>query len=212
MTRPTGRVFVIDDDPADVSVLQGLLSTAAFEVYTFTSAALFLQHRLPPPPVCVVLDQGLRGVSGLELQARLADDGVLSVVFLTRFQHIPTVVQAMKRGAIDVLAKPVDPPALVRAVTRGLERSARAEAERGARERFEMHLLRLTPREHQVVAGVLRGLLNKQIAWELGIAEKTVKVHRARAMEKLEVGSVAELATIVEQTNTALIPPDAYAR
>ena len=115
---------------------------------------------------------------------------------MTARPDIPTVVQAMKHGAVDYLAKPLDAEALVAAVKRGIERSARVDAARRAREEFLMRLSRLTPREYQVIVGVVRGLLNKQIAYELGTAEKTIKVHRARAMEKLEVESVAELVRL----------------
>jgi FixJ family two-component response regulator len=204
MMRPAGRVWIVDNDRDSLTTITSHLSSGRFDVHACASADEFLRQRPLVPPTCVIVDQCLSGLPGLELQQHLADDPAVSVVFVTAHKDIPTVVQAMKKGAIDFLTKPVDPVALVSAVTRGMEQSARADAEHRARERFSARLMRLTRREYQVVAGVIRGLLNKQIAWELGTAEKTVKVHRARAMEKLEVRSVAELARIAAATQTLL--------
>lgn len=195
-----GWVFVLDEDAGARSRIYGLLSAAGFHVCVFASAPEFLRHKRPSSPACLVLEQFLRDSSGLHLQDQCANDERLSFVFASACKDIPTVVLAMKKGAVDFLPKPTDRDALVSAVGRGMERSSRAAEERQRREQFEARLLRLTGREHQVLRGVLRGLLNKQIASELGTAEKTVKVHRARAMEKLEVGSLAELVRTVEQT------------
>jgi len=195
-----GWVFVLDEDAGARSRVCGLLSTAGFHVGAFASAPEFLRHKRPSSPACLVLEQVLRDSSGLRLQDQCANDEGLSFVFVSACKDIPTVVLAMRKGAVDFLSKPTDGDALISAVGRGIERSTRAAEEQRRRQQFEARLLRLTGREHQVLRGVLRGLLNKQIAWELGTAEKTVKVHRARAMEKLEVGSLAELVRIVEQT------------
>ncbi|HEY1304034.1 MAG TPA: response regulator [Vicinamibacterales bacterium] len=211
MMRPAGRVWIVDNDRDALTLITTHLATARFDVRACSSAEEFLRHRPLTPPACVIIDQSLPGVSGLELQQHLAEDPAVSVVFVTAHKDIPTVVQAMKKGAIDFLSKPVNPLALVSAVTRGMEQSTRADVDRRARERFSASLMRLTRREYQVIAGVIRGLLNKQIAWELGTAEKTVKVHRARAMDKLEVGSVAELARIVAATQTLLQFPSTRA-
>ena len=203
MTRSlAGRVVVVDNDENTLTLAERHLSSAGLDVSVFSTAETFLRSAILVPPVCLVIDQCLSGMPGLELQARMANDKAISIVFVTALCDIPTVVQAMKRGAIDFLPKPLDPDTLLPAVTRGLDVSARADSHRQARDIFRARLLRLTPREYQVIAGVLAGMLNKQIAWELGTAEKTVKVHRGRAMEKLEVSSVAELARIAADTHT----------
>lgn len=207
-SQTNGRVFVVDTERRARTAAIRYLAMAGFDVSTFPSAEAFLDHRPPSAPACVVADQCLGRVSGLELQKRLTDD--VSIVFMTALTDIKTVAQAMKQGAVDFLVKPLDPKTLVDAVKRGIERSIRIAAERRTRDEFVMRLSRLTPREYEVILGVVRGLLNKQIAWELGTAEKTVKVHRARAMEKLEVASVAELVRIDTQTQTlfdAMTPP-----
>lgn len=203
MTRSvSGRVVVVDNDQDALTLADRHLSGAGLDVSLFSGADAFLRSAVLVPPVCLVIDQCLSGMSGLELQAQMAENTAISIVFVTALRHIPTVVQAMKRGAIDFLPKPVEADTLLPAVTRGLQVSARADVDRQVRENFRGRMLRLTPREYQVIAGVLAGMLNKQIAWELGTAEKTVKVHRGRAMEKLEVGSVAELARIAADTHT----------
>jgi two-component system, LuxR family, response regulator FixJ len=201
-----GWVFVLDEDAGARSRIHGLLSAAGFRVCAFASAPEFLRHKRPSVPACLVLEQCLHDTCGLRLQDQCADDQGLSFIFVTACKDISTVVRAMKKGAVDFLSKPTDHGSLVSAVRRGMERSARAAEERRRREEFGARLLRLTCREHQVVRGVLRGLLNKQIALELGTAEKTVKVHRARAMEKLEVDSLAELVRIAEQTQLLSSP------
>lgn len=145
----------------------------------------------------MVLNDLLPGLSGLELQKRLKRESALSVVFVTGRGDVPTVVQAMRSGAIDFLTKPVDTEQLVEAVTRGLEQSARTEAEQRLYDVFVERVHRLTRREREVATGLIRGLHNKQIASELGTTERTVKVHRGRVMAKLEVGSVAQLVRLV---------------
>jgi FixJ family two-component response regulator len=146
----------------------------------------------------VVLDYELLGISGLDLQTQLGDRS-LSIVFVAGHGEISTVVEAMKGGAVDFLSKPVDAEQLVAAVTRGLEQSARAESDRMLHDIFARRLDRLTRREREVATRLIRGLSNKEIASELGAAEKTVKVHRGRAMAKLEVDSVAELVRLTEK-------------
>jgi len=192
----TGNVFIVDHDDGARGALAQYLTASGFAVCAFGSAESFLERR-PTGPACVVVDHYLPGLSGLELQKRLGDSA-LSIVFVTAGGDVPTVVKAMKGGAVDFLTKPVDAQQLVAAVTRGLERSARSEVERRLHQVFAEHVYRLTHRERQVAAGLLRGLSNKEIAAELGTAEKTVKVQRGRVMAKLEVSSVAELVRIVE--------------
>jgi len=197
------KVFIVDDDEAVLTALKRLLTSAGLSVETFSSARTFLDHLPHDLPSCVVLDQRMPELSGLEIQRRIHErDGALSIVFLTGHGDVPTSVQAMKNGAVDFLTKPVDGDLLIDAVKRALMSSVDALNTIRERDGFLARLALLTPRERQVGSLVIRGLLNKQIAWELGTAEKTVKAHRARVMQKLAVGSVAELARIAERTNT----------
>jgi FixJ family two-component response regulator len=202
MSGDRGLVFIVDDDDAVGTAMARVLRASGFDAQHFNSASAFLQHRTDDRPACVLLDLRMPDVNGLELQKTLTDAQALTVVFLTGHADVKTSVAAMKAGAVDFLTKPVEEELLLSAVTRAVERSTAAQA--GDRERvgFLARLARLTPRERQVGALVIQGLLNKQIAGELGTAEKTVKVHRARVMEKLKVGSVAELARLAERTRT----------
>jgi FixJ family two-component response regulator len=205
MSGERGLVFIVDDDVAVGTAMVRVLRASGFEAQHFSSAAAFLDHRTDDRPACLLLDVRMPEVNGLELQQTLADAQALNVVFLTGHADVPTSVAAMKAGAVDFLTKPVEEEPLVAAVTRAIARSTAAQ--HGDRERvdFQTRLARLTPRERQVGALVIQGLLNKQIAGALGTAEKTVKVHRARVMDKLEVGSVAELARLAERTHTLAV-------
>ncbi|MGE5414999.1 MAG: response regulator transcription factor [Syntrophomonadaceae bacterium] len=199
MKKPVERVFVVDDDPAVRKSLWRLLRSRGFEVTTFASAEEFLERLEPDAGGCAVLDVAMPGLDGLALQQRLAERHVpLPIVFLTGRGDIPASVKAMKAGAEDFLTKPVDERVLFEALRRALEggRKAREAARRldDARGRLDA----LTPREREVLDGVVAGRLNKQIAGDLGISEKTVKVHRARVMEKLGAGSVAELVRLAD--------------
>jgi len=195
-----GHVLIVDDDVSVGNAFRRLLVLAGFDVQVFTSGSAFLQRGPDASPSCVLLDQCMPDLSGLELQKLISGEQVLSVIFITGHGDVSTSVEAMKRGAIDFLTKPVDEERLLAAVNRGLKRSAEVGASQRERNAFLERVERLTPREREVLALMSRGLLNKQIAWELGAAEKTVKVHRARVLEKLAVGSVAELATLAERT------------
>jgi FixJ family two-component response regulator len=202
MSGDRGLVFIVDDDDAVGTAMARVLRASGFDAQHFNSASAFLSHRTDDRPACVLLDLRMPDVNGLELQETLTGAQALTVVFLTGHADVKTSVAAMKAGAVDFLTKPVEEELLLSAVTRAVERSVAAQE--GDRERvgFLARLARLTPRERQVGALVIQGLLNKQIAGELGTAEKTVKVHRARVMEKLKVGSVAELARLAERTRT----------
>jgi FixJ family two-component response regulator len=199
----TGNVFIVDHDAGARGALVQYLTASGFAVCAFGSAESFLE-RHPTGPACVVVDHYLPGLSGLELQKRLGDSA-MSIVFVTAGGDVPMVVKAMKGGAIDFLTKPVDTEQLVEAVTRGLARSARNEVERRLHEVFVERVHRLTGRERQVAVGLIRGMSNREIAAELGTAEKTVKVQRARVMSKLEVRSVAELVRIVENEGESVV-------
>ena len=199
----TENVFVVEHDPSSRAALCQYLTASGFTVRAFSSAESILEHRPPRGPACLVLDYDLPGVSGLELQRKLLDESPLSIVFVTSRADVSTVVKAMKGGAVDFLIRPVDAANLVAAVTRGLQQSERSDAERRLHHVFLERVDRLTTREREVATGLIRGLLNKQIAVELGTTEKTIKVHRARVMAKLEVGSVAELVHLVEHASRA---------
>lgn len=195
---PIQNVFVVDHDESARTTLSSHLTSLGFFVRSFNSAESFLAQRPSSGAACLVLNDRLPGLSGLELQRRLRSESALSVVFVTGRGDVPTVVEAMKSGAIDFLTKPVDTEQLLAAVTRGLEQSARTEAEQRLYDVFVERVHRLTRREREVATGLIRGLHNKQIATELGTTERTVKVHRGRVMAKLEVGSVAQLVRLVE--------------
>jgi len=193
-------VFVVDDDPSVRSSLKFLLSSMGLQVEGFDSAETFLQRKPPDAPSCLVLDVRLRGLSGLDFQRELAVRNIrIPVVFVTGHGDIPMSVRAMKAGAIEFLTKPYRDQDLLDAVRIALERDrARREQEKDLtdlQQRFDS----LTPREQEVISKVVSGMLNKQIAGELGTAENTVKVHRSRAMEKMNAQSFADLVRMIEK-------------
>jgi two-component system response regulator FixJ len=193
--QPTG--FVVDDDPPFRTAVSRLLRAAGHQVRAFSSASEFVESLPVTGPGCVVADLQMPGLNGLELQAALAEsDNPLPVLFLTGHGNIPTSVHAMRLGAEDFLTKRAPKEALLDAVNRALARDARERAERArvqeARARFDA----LTEREREVLEHVLRGQLNKQIAADLGIHERTVKLHRTAITTKVGVQSVAELSQL----------------
>jgi len=197
-------VFLVDDDPSVRRALTRLIKAAGYSVQPFASAREFLEFWAAADEgmvACLVLDVRMPGLSGLDLQRELqARNTLLPIIFVTSHGDIPMTVKAMKDGAVDFLPKPVKDSVLLNAIDQAL---ARAELERGERrevENLEKRLKTLTPRERDVMKLVVRGLLNKQIAFELGTVEKTVKVHRARVMEKMEAQSLAELVRIAERS------------
>jgi FixJ family two-component response regulator len=187
-------VFVIDDDDSVRRSLERLLRAVDLEVETFASAQDFLRKPMPDRPACVVLDLRLPGPSGLELQESLIRSGHdVPIVFISGHADVPSSVRAIKAGAVDFLQKPFSDQALLDIIHGALRRDREARRDRAEvasiRVRFDM----LTPRERDVLRLVIQGRLNKQIAGDLGISEKTVKFHRGRVMEKTQAGSVAEL-------------------
>jgi FixJ family two-component response regulator len=193
-------VLVADDDASVRRALSRLLRTAGFAVETYASAPALLARASPEPPVCVVSDVRMPGDSGLDLQARLRQTHPdIPVVFITGHGDVPTSVRAMKGGAVDFIEKPFTDEQLLDCVRRALETHRRRCAERTARQTLEQRVATLTPREREVLQLVVAGLLNKQIAGRLGTAEKTVKIHRGRVMEKMQAGSVAELVRMIER-------------
>ena len=193
-------VFVVDDDPSIRSSLAFLLNSVGLAVESFESADGFLQRKLPDAPSCLVLDVRLPGLSGLEFQRELAARNIrIPVIFLTGHGDIPMTVRAMKNGAVEFLTKPFRDQDLLDAIRVALERDrGQREEEKEItelRKRFES----LTPREREVISMVVTGMLNKQVAVQLGTAENTVKVHRSRAMEKMHAQSLADLVRMIEK-------------
>ena len=187
-------IAIVDDDASAREGLQSLIRSAGWRVETFVSAQDFLSRRGAEAPSCLILDLQLPGLSGLDLQKRMADVGLeIPIVFLTGHGNIPASVQAMKAGAVEFLTKPFEEPELFQAIQEAIERDRRTRQQhaemRELRERYES----LTPREQQVMQEVVSGLLNKQIAAELNITEFTVKIHRGHAMRKMRAGSLADL-------------------
>lgn len=196
--KPT--VFVVDDDPSMREALSNLLRSTGLEVRTFDSAQAFLEHPRREGPGCLVLDMRMPGMTGMELQQQLAtmsDD--IPIVFITAHGDIPMTVRAIKAGAIEFLPKPFEEKALLDAIDQGLQIDIARRQARAERDSLESRFAPLTERERQVLRLTVRGLMNKQIAGELGIAEVTAKVHRHNIMQKLNVRSLAELVRLVEQ-------------
>ena len=197
MTQPP-VVFVVDDDPSVRSSLKFLMSSVGLQVESFDSADALLQRKLPDAPSCLVLDVRLRGLSGLDFQRELAARNChMPIIFITGHGDIPMSVRAMKAGAVEFLTKPFRDQDLLDAVRIALEKDReRREREKEVsdlKERFDS----LTPREQKVISMVVSGMLNKQIADQLGTAENTVKVHRSRAMEKMNAQSFADLVRMI---------------
>jgi len=197
MDNETGTVFVIDDDPAVCRALSRMLNAAGYRVRAFESAEDFLAEGDAEAPGCLLLDVCLPGLDGMELQRSLLSAPCpRPIVFLTGRSDIQTSVNAMKAGAVDFLTKPIDGERLVTAIDRALRCDAERRLEYAIRSSIQRRFDKLTPREKQVMDGMVHGRLNKVIAAGLGIGEKTVKVHRARLMEKMGVRSVAELVPL----------------
>lgn len=195
-SEPT--VFIVDDDASVVRGLSRLLRSAGYRVETFVSGREFLQCVVTQKWGCLVLDVQLPELTGLELQQLLPAAHAFSIVFITGHGSVPMSVQAMKRGAIDFLEKPLKERELLEAVEAALRRSEREYQDQLNDSALRERLALLTPREYQVLCGVVAGKLNKQIAADLDVGEKTVKVHRGRVMKKMGARSVASLVRTVE--------------
>ncbi len=198
VSEPT--VFVVDDDAVLCEALQALLEAAGLRVETHTGAESYLAVRSGQEPGCLVLDVRMRGMSGLELQAHLMQQGAtLPVILLTGHGDVPMAVRAVKAGAVDFLEKPVNDQVLLERIRHALTLDAQLRVRHAERADAQRRLDSLTPREYEVMERVVAGLANKQIAIELRISEKTVEVHRKHVMDKVAVGSVAELVALVLQ-------------
>ena len=192
-------VLVVDDDEGIREALRDLLRSVGLEVLCFASTAELLASPPSDRPGCMLLDVRLPGVSGLELQAQLAKAGNrVPIVFMTGHGDIPMTVRAMKAGAVDFLTKPFRDQDLLDAVAAAIRADQERRKEQGAAEAARREAASLTPREREVMAGVVRGLMNKQIAGELGLSEITVKLHRGNVMRKLGVRSVPDLVRKAE--------------
>jgi FixJ family two-component response regulator len=202
MMANAGLVFIVDDDDSVRKSLSRVVTAAGYAVEVFASAQEFLARPQSIGPCCLVLDVRMPGVTGLDLQKTLAAGAVhrIPVVFVTGHGDISMSVTALKGGAVDFLTKPFDKNALLEAIARALAKDTRDRATEARIEDIKGRAKLLTPRERQVFALVVTGMLNKQIASELGVGEKTVKVHRARVMDKMRAGSVAELVRLADAT------------
>ncbi len=205
MTSQSPLVFVIDDDESVRKSLKRLLRSANYESEIFQSASNFLARPPHPGPACVIVDVQMPGVNGIDFQKALIQRRrEEQLIFITGYGNIPMCVQAMKAGAVDFLQKPFQSRELLKCVKHALDRSAKQRRRVAERSEARRLLDLLTPREFEVMQLVVTGMLNKQVGGELGVTEKTIKVHRGRLMQKLGVTSVAELVHVVQR---AAVPP-----
>jgi FixJ family two-component response regulator len=196
-------VHVVEDDESSRAASVRLLRTAGFPVQAYASGAEFLA-RLPEGPGCVVLDLELPGGTGLDVQQRLAaSPNPMPVVFLTGHGDVPKSVHAMKAGAVDFLTKPVEAVTLLDAVARAVAADVLDRERRERRQTLQLRYDRLTPREREVFAHLISGQLNKQVGFDLGIAERTIKIHRQHLLAKMEAGSIAELVRMAADLGIA---------
>ena len=200
MSETDGVVFVVDDDASLRESLKNLIRSVGLRVEAFPSAQEFLRSKRPDVPGCLVLDVRLPGLSGLDLQKRMAEADVeIPIIFITGHGDIPMTVQAMKAGAMEFLTKPFRDQDLLDAIQEALERDRQTREQRAEVEVLRRRFDSLTPREGEVMELMVAGLLNKQIAAELGASETTVKIHRHHVMEKMGASSLAELVKMAER-------------
>jgi FixJ family two-component response regulator len=200
MSPAEPAVYVVDDDPSVRVAMERLLKSMGLTVKTFASAREFLAQATPEWSGCLIVDLRMPGMGGLDLQDQLSARQVsLPVIFLTGYGTVSASVRAMKAGAVDFLEKPVDDQSLLDAVHKAMERDRDARLNRAEMQALDQRLAILTHREYEVLTFIISGRLNKQAAAELGTTEKTIKVHRARIMEKLQCASLAELVRLAEK-------------
>ena len=195
----TGTVFVIDDDANVRASLQGLLKSAGLRSECFETAEQFLEREASDGPSCLILDVSLPGISGLDFQQKMRTSGRnIPIIFITGHGDIPMTVKAMKSGALEFLTKPFDDQMLLTAVAQALERDSATRKADAHLASLRTSYQTLTPREREVMGLIVTGLLNKQVAADLGTSEITIKVHRARILRKMKAGSLAELVRMAE--------------
>jgi FixJ family two-component response regulator len=200
MNKEKSVVYVVDDDSSVRKALGRLLRSAGYEAKTFASAPEFLNYPYPDMPGCIVLDIKMPTLSGLELQDLLSEKNIsFPIIFITGHGTVPASVRAFKAGAMDFLQKPLNNQELLGAVSRSVKKDHRMRRKQKEMQTLRSRLEKLTPREYEVFSHVVSGKLNKQVAFDLGVTEKTIKVHRARVMEKMGAQSLADLVRFAEK-------------
>lgn len=200
MTNEKAVIYVVDDDASVLKSLERLLRSEGYEVKTFTTALEFLVFQHSDAPSCLILDLQMPEIGGLELQDRLADKGIsIPVIFITAHGTVPITVRAMKAGAVDFLQKPVGSTELLNTVSGAISKDRQAKRDQKELKIFRERLETLSPREYEVFAHVVTGKLNKQIAFDLGTTERTIKAHRARVMQKTGAKSLADLVRFAQK-------------
>jgi len=203
MTELNPTIYVVDDDPSVRDSTQLLLKSVGFNVKTFGSAQDFLKANLQEDLGCLVLDVRMPGMSGLDLQEKLVSAKTpLPVIFITGHGTVPMSVRAMKAGAVDFLQKPFEEQDLLDAINRAVARQRERKLKADESEKLQLRLKALTSREYEVFSLLVTGMANKEIAYELGATERTIKAHRARIMEKMNAGSLVDLVRFAEQLKT----------
>jgi len=206
MLSATPIVFVVDDDPSVREALESLIVQAGWRAQVFESAQNFLRFPRALVPSCLVLDVGLPGLNGLELQSLIAGDRIdMPIIFITGHADVPMTVKAMKAGAVEFLTKPVPEGVLISAIEGAIARSRVTLEREGEMRALRSRYVKLTPRERDVMTLVVRGLLNKQVGGDLGMAEITVKAHRGQVMRKMNAASFADLVNMAARLGLA--PP-----